>query len=144
MDHYHPYKIQILQEPSNCDFVSRSAFCEQLVSLVKEHMTFRCLLKFNLNCLVVWINKTSRTEVKLILVSCISDHFTVGILTSGVFGPYSLYVQDGRAVTVTVTNMFIWWINSYSQGYTFDKPCHCLVPTRWSNSTYCSEVNGHS
>jgi hypothetical protein len=36
MDHYHPYKTQILQEPSNRDFVSRSAFCEQFVSLVKK------------------------------------------------------------------------------------------------------------
>jgi hypothetical protein len=144
MDHYHPYKIQILQEPLNSDFVSRNAFCEEFVSLVKEQMIFRCLLKFHLNCLVEWINKTSSIEVKLILVSCISNNFTVRTLAFGVFGPYSFYVKDGRAVTVTATNMFIWWISSYSQGYTLDQPCHCLVPTRWSNSTYCSEVNGHS
>lgn len=76
-------------------------------------MIFRlCLLKFHLNCLVVWTNKTSSTEVKLILVSCISNHFTVRILAFGVSGRYSFCVKDGRAVTATLTNMFIWWINS--------------------------------
>jgi len=106
-------------------------------------MIFRCLLKFHLNCLVVWTNKLAVLKWSWFLLVAFQT-ISVRILAFGVFGPYSFYVNDGRAVTVTVTNMFMWWINSYSQGYTLDQPCHCLVPTRWSNSTYCSEVDGHS
>ena len=34
---YDSYKIQILQELSDCDFASRSAFCKQFATLVNEH-----------------------------------------------------------------------------------------------------------
>jgi hypothetical protein len=29
--HYHPYKIQIMQELSDCDFASRRVFCEHML-----------------------------------------------------------------------------------------------------------------
>ena len=35
--HYHDYKLNIVQELSERDFHSRSAFCEQFVTVVKEH-----------------------------------------------------------------------------------------------------------
>ena len=35
--HYQPYKLNTMQELSDCDFYIRSVFCEQFVTLVKEH-----------------------------------------------------------------------------------------------------------
>ena len=38
--HYHAYKLDIVQELPDCNFYSRSAFCEQFVTLVKEYTLF--------------------------------------------------------------------------------------------------------
>jgi len=35
--HFRPHKLNIVQEQSDSDCASRSAFCEQFVILVKEH-----------------------------------------------------------------------------------------------------------
>ena len=36
--HFHPYKLQTIQELSGCNFASKSSFYEQFVTLVKEHL----------------------------------------------------------------------------------------------------------
>jgi hypothetical protein len=34
--HFHPYKLHVVRELSDGDFVSRSAFCEQFITLENE------------------------------------------------------------------------------------------------------------
>jgi hypothetical protein len=52
--HYHPYKIQTVQQLSDRDFTSRRAFCEQFVTL--SELTSRCYsLRDNVRWNSFWI-----------------------------------------------------------------------------------------
>lgn len=42
--HFHPYKLHIVQELSDRDFVSRSAFCLQFVTLVNKQRPMKLTL----------------------------------------------------------------------------------------------------
>jgi hypothetical protein len=108
---------QTLQELYNCDFATRSDFCEQPVTLGNEQPDNTFVTwhwKITLNCLVVWINTTHGTRVKLILMSCTWNHSYCAI--------WLVCADSERAVSRVMPS----WNQSY----------HQLVWSRHSSISY--------
>ena len=103
-------------------------------------------MKLTLNCLVSWINKTRSTEVKLIRMNCIYNHFTAQ--SNGIVWDISVRYQRSSyffgccycdlcllcayGEWVFVARVTPSWRRTY-----------CHLAWTWSNSTYWSTVDDH-
>ena len=109
-----------MRELSDRDFASRSAFCEQFVTLVNEHSdVIRQVIMsdeahFELPGCVNKQNRSGANPNELYAKPLHSQRGTVwsGILAFGIIGPYFFEDETGNAVTVT-SDRYVHMVNEF-------------------------------
>jgi hypothetical protein len=116
----HPYQLHIVREMSDREFASRSAFCEQFVTLVNEHSAvIRQVIMsdeahFELPGCVNKQNRSAANPNELHVKPLHNHSGTVrsGILAFGVIGPYFFEDETGNSVTMT-SDRYVYMVNKF-------------------------------